>query len=130
MTRTRIALVTSIATGLAMIGLAAPASAASCALKPAADGNIWPVVCPNGKANSKAEPKLTKLMPELMGLPANASFAQFKAAACTDFDKSNLTNPILSSGIYYQTVKLGWPKKYSNWFSDAITQGGGDGPCG
>ena len=116
---------------LALVGIAttAPASAASCALQKTGDGTTYPVVCPNGKVNDKAEPKRAKTMPQIMALGKNATLPQVKKAVCAVFAKTDVTNPMIESALYFQTTKYGWSKKFANWFGDVTMEGSGKKVC-
>jgi hypothetical protein len=116
---------------LALVGIAtaAPASATTCPLQKTGDGTTYPVVCKNGKVNDKAEPKLAKTMPEIMALGKSATLPQVKKAVCAVFSDSDVTNPMIQSALYFQTTKYGWPKKFANWFGDAIMEGSGKKVC-
>ena len=116
---------------LAFVGVAttSPASAASCALQKQADGTVYPVVCKNGKANDKAEPKLAKALPAIMALGKGANLSQAKKAICADLKDESVTYPLIESALYFQTTKYGWSKKISDWFNNAITVGNGKKLC-
>ena len=111
------------------LGAIAPASAASCPLQKTADGTVYPVVCPNGKVNDKAQPKLAKVLPELMALGKTATLPQVKKAVCASFAEYDVNNPLIEGALYFQTTKYGWSKKYANWFNDAIVMGSGKKVC-
>ena len=110
------------------LGAIAPASAASCPLQKSDDGTVFPL-CPNGKVNDKAQPKLAKAMPEIMALGKTATLPQVKKAVCAVISDTDVTNPLIESALYFQTTKYGWPKKYAKWFNDAIVPGGGKQAC-
>lgn len=121
MTSPRALFVAALAASLVGISLAGPAAAAAgCKLQPQADGNVYPVVCKDGKANPRAEAKLTKLAPNVMALGKGATARQVRAAVCEDLE----TNPIMESVLLYQTTKYGWPKRYANAFNDSVGTGG------
>lgn len=117
------------AVGVLSLGAITPASAASCPLQKTADGTVYPVVCPNGKVNDKAQPKLAKAMPEIMALGKTATLPQVKKAVCAVFSDTDVTNPLIESALYFQTTKYGWSKKYANWFNDSIVMGSGKKIC-
>ena len=125
----RASLIGIAAVSLLSLGAIAPASAASCPLQKTADGTVYPVVCPNGKVNDKAQPKLAKLLPELMALGKTATLPQVKKAVCASFTEYDVTNPLIEGALYFQTTKYGWSKKYANWFNDAIVMGSGKKVC-
>ena len=87
------------------------------------------MVCPNGKVNDKAQPKLAKAVPEIMALGKTATLPQVKKAVCAAFSDSDVTNPLIEGALYFQTTKYGWSKKFANWFNDAIMMGSGKKVC-
>jgi hypothetical protein len=132
MKRTRMIRVSFIgiaAVSMLSLGSIAPASAVSCPLQKTADGTVYPVVCPNGKVNDKAQAKLAKAVPEIMALGKTATLPQVKKAVCAVFSDADVTNPLIEGALYFQTTKYGWSKKYANWFNDSIVMGSGKKVC-
>jgi len=117
------------AAGVLSLSAISPAAAASCPLQKTGDGTVYPVVCPNGKVNDKAQPKLAKVLPELMALGKTATLSQVKKAVCASFTEYDVNNPLIEGALYFQTTKYGWSKKYANWFNDAIVMGSGKKVC-
>ena len=121
----RLSVISIAAAGVLSLSAISPASAASCPLQKTGDGTVYPVVCPNGKVNDKAQPKLAKLLPEIMALGKTATLPQVKKAVCASFTEYDVNNPLIQGALYFQTTKYGWSKKYANWFSDSIMMGSG-----
>jgi hypothetical protein len=114
---------------IASIATAVPATAARCPLEPQADGNIYPVVCPNGQPNARAESKLRRAVPAVMALGEGATLAQVKAAVCKDLASGEMTNPLLDSALDFQTATYGWSKRYGTWFLTKIVEGSSKRAC-
>jgi hypothetical protein len=73
----------------------------------AADGNVGPVLCPDGHPNAYAMPALTNAARRMMALGEFATPADVSAAACADLAKRS-TGPIEESAYKFMKALNGW----------------------
>ena len=71
-----------------------------------ADGNVSPVVCPNGHPNALVMGTLQSVSPRVMALGPNATQGDIEAALCADFPRSSL--PIEQSAFEWQQAAMAW----------------------
>jgi hypothetical protein len=72
-----------------------------------ADGNVGPVICPDGHPNSYAMPVLASVAPHMMSLGEFASTDEITAAECADL-ASGSTNPLEESAYKFMKALNGW----------------------
>jgi hypothetical protein len=72
-----------------------------------ADGNVGPVLCPDGHPNTFALPNLQSVAPRMMALGQFATSSEISAAACADL-ASGSTNPIEHSTYQFMKALNGW----------------------
>ena len=106
MRRTLIAIT---ATAIALIGFTAiPAQATTCGLTKDADGTYSPVVCANGKPNSKAKRFIRQATPTILKLQKTATNDQIVTAVCTDVKTNKATFPMVQDGLDFVAAKNTW----------------------
>ena len=106
MRRTLIAIT---ATAIALIGFTAvPAQATTCGLMKDADGTYSPVVCANGKPNSKAKRFIRQATPTILKLQKTATNDQIVTAVCTDVKTNKATFPMVQDGLDFVAAKNTW----------------------
>ncbi len=71
-----------------------------------ADGNVSPVLCPDGHPNAYAMPTLESTASAMFSLGEFATTGQIENAACRDLPHS--TNPIEQSAYQFMQALNGW----------------------
>lgn len=78
----------------------------------AANGTHGPVLCPNGAPNRQVRTWLKKSAPHVMALPASATNAQIRNAACADVTLEHATGPLVTNAYTYQFARYDWRGKH------------------
>lgn len=75
-----------------------------------ADGNVSPVVCPDGHPSQAADAYFRAIRPKLtvLDLGGGASIEEVEQAMCTDKRVSHMTNPIEESAYEIRAAEVGW----------------------
>jgi hypothetical protein len=72
-----------------------------------ADGNVAPVLCPDGHPNAYAQPVLGGTSPAMFALGQFASSDDISQAGCTDL-RHGSTNPLETGAYEWMTALNGW----------------------
>ncbi len=74
------------------------------------DGNIGPVLCPDGRPSLAADSYLRSLLPAVavLRLEPNANLDDVETAMCADKTFGHLTNPLEESAYRLMAAEQGW----------------------
>ncbi len=74
------------------------------------DGNVGPVLCPDGRPSLAADTWFRSLLPQVavLRLEPNANLDDVETAICADKTFGHMTNPMVESAYHLKTAEEGW----------------------